>query len=237
MLEWSKIPRSRFLSTLIRTWLSTAGFAAFLILNLFVLLIGPPWWLIVYAVAVVLYGGTQLVSFFLCGRRWVRTPDEFVVPTLLDRHRRLAVPSEGIGIQKLPLGTLIIYLGDPWDRRTPRMSPNLCMSATDVLRWLPHWEVPTARRPQAESEGRSPVPVSARLTSSWHKLPDWGCGGWLASSRSCWDGAGESEATGIQRLPHVLWVAESELNSASAPLTLASFSCRWWLICWSYGCF
>jgi len=136
-----------------RTWLSTAGFVAFLVLNLLVLLVGAPWWLIVYAVAVVLYVGTQLVSFALYGRRWVRTTDELMVPTLLNRQRRLSVPPGGIGIQKLPLGNLMIYLGDPWDRGTPRMSPNLCMSATDVLRWLPHWEVPTARRPRSEAEG------------------------------------------------------------------------------------
>lgn len=135
-----------------RTWLAAAGLTLYFVSHTFFLLISPSPWLTVYAVAAVLYSGTQLGSFFLYGRRWVRTRDELIVPTLLRRRRRLAIPPEGVGIQKLPFGTLVIYLGDPWDRRTPRVMPSLCLSATDVLEWLPHWDVPTTRRPETRSE-------------------------------------------------------------------------------------
>jgi hypothetical protein len=116
----------------------------------FVLTLDLPVWLWIFDAAMVLVLGYGLLSFLVFGRKWMRTQDELVIPTLWSPNRRLAIPEEGIGIQDLPNG-VVVYLGDPWDRATPRFSQNICMSSTDIREWLPHYDVATTRRPRRSS--------------------------------------------------------------------------------------
>lgn len=129
-----------------RSYLLCLGNSLFLIGTAVVLFLSPPPWLLTFAVLAFVYIGTQIASFLFFGRRWHRSNDELFVPTLWRPQRRLAIPGDGIGIQKLGWGMIMIYLGDPWSRSTPRVAPNLCMSATDMQIWLPHYAVPSTRR-------------------------------------------------------------------------------------------
>ncbi len=130
-----------------RSYLLCAGMSVFLAANVLVLTLGPPLWLWAYAALMIPYLGASLLSFHLFGRRWTRTPDEFIIPTLREPQRRYDISERGIGVQRVPFGTTLIYLGDPWERGTDRFTPNLCMSPTDIREWLPaHHTVRATRR-------------------------------------------------------------------------------------------